>query len=391
MNILMLLEYNFPGDVRVDREVESLNKAGLNIDVAICTKNPQLQKERKFEWGTVYSKYISKSVFKFSALALSFPFYFNFWESFISKIIEKNNYSYIHLHDLPLVKVAYKVSQKYNIPLVLDLHENRPEIMKIYKHVNTFPGKFLISLDKWAAYQKKYVNLVDHLILITNEAKNYYIEEFGVEANKISVVPNFANLPLPLEEYDQKLVEKYKSKKTLIYFGDISTRRGIIELINVAIKQKDNPTFHFVFIGAGTGVTDLKEIIEKENLSNVDILGYIPMNKAFTIIEACSIGVCPFHRNIHHDTTYANKMYQYMALGLPLIVSDCPAQATIVKEENAGVIFTAGDSEDLNNKLLELVNDNDEFTKMSKRNIELVNDKYNWANGAKELINIYKS
>ena len=386
----MLLEHEFPGDVRVDREVESLFNAGINVDVAICSRKNKGQNITEYKWGNVISKNINKFIFKFSALSLSFPFYFNFWRKHISNILSVNKYDYIHLHDLPLIKVAYELSKKYNIPLVVDLHENRPEIMKLYKHVNSFPGKYLISLKKWGEYQHNYVSLADKVILITPEAKEYYVNELNVSEDKISIVPNYVESSLILADYDKAILDKLKKKKSIVYFGDISVRRGVLELMEVAVLQKDNPEFHFVFIGSGTGVYNIKEIIKSNNLTNVEVLGYIQINKALKIIEACSIGVCPFHRNIHHDTTYANKMFQYMGLGLPLIVSNCPAQAKIVMEENAGMVFKAGDSKDLNEKLIELSSNKDEFQRISENNKQLLKNKYNWEIAARELIKIYK-
>lgn len=391
MRVLMLLEHKFPGDVRVDREVDSLHKAGVRVDVAIYNRNKSGDSIINYKWGNVYQKYLSKLNFKFSALALSFPFYFNFWESFIIKLLNNNSYDYIHLHDLPLIKIAIKVSKKYNIPLIVDLHENRPEIMKLYKHVNSFPGNVLISTKRWNDYQAKYVKLVNKLILITPEAKEYYVNNFNVDPNKIFVVPNYIDLPIKFNDYDRAKLEEYKSKKTVVYFGDISERRGVLDIVDVAIIQKDNPEYHFVFIGSGSSVNAIHKLVNKYELSNVDVLGYIPISTAMTVIESCSIGICPFHRNIHHDTTYANKMFQYMALGLPLIVSDCPSQAVIVEKEKAGVIFKAGDSNDLNKKLIDLTKNESEFAKISSNIKHIVQKKYSWDIASKELLKIYLS
>jgi hypothetical protein len=88
----MLLEHEFPGDVRVDREVESLHKAGIEVDVAIYTRNKKQENITNFEWGKVYSKYISKLNLKLSALSLSLPNYFNFWEIFITDILKNNTF-----------------------------------------------------------------------------------------------------------------------------------------------------------------------------------------------------------------------------------------------------------------------------------------------------------
>ena len=51
------------------------------------------------------------------------------------------------------VECSLKINKKLNLPIVLDLHENRPEIMKFYHHLQKFPGKQLISTSKWKQKQ----------------------------------------------------------------------------------------------------------------------------------------------------------------------------------------------------------------------------------------------
>ena len=47
---------------------------------------------------------------------------------------------------------------------------------------------------------------------------------------------------------------------------------------------------------------------------------------------ASAVCISPLLRNLHHDTTYANKIFQYMALAKPLLVSDATAQKNIILE-----------------------------------------------------------
>ena len=385
----MVLEAEFPGDVRVDREVTSLYKNSIKVDVAIYTRRKLDAPLIKYKWGNVYTKYITKLNYKLSALALTLPNYFIFWKRFLEEILQKNSYDYIHLHDLPLIKVAKELSIKYNIPLIVDLHENRPEIMKLYKHVNNFPGSLLISTKKWNLYQEKYLKHVEKLILITPEAKDYYTTKLKVDSDIIHVVPNYINLPIITGSFDVNKLKKYESKKTVVYFGDLSERRGVMDVMRVAKIQKNNPLYYFVFIGTGSALKALKDYKAKQELWNVEILGFLSIETAMRVISSCSIGVCPFHRNIHHDTTYANKMFQYMALGLPLIVSDCPSQAKIVNVENAGVVYKAGDANDLNSKLEKLAEDEMMYNTISRRNKLLVKNRYNWNEAEKELLKIY--
>ena len=387
--ILMVLESNFPGHVRVDKEVNTLHEAGYIVDVAVCSRNTNISYKTDFEWGTVYAKHISKIGYKLSALALTIPYYFNFWESFLSEIIDNNEYDYIHLHDLPLIKVVHKLSIKYSIPFVSDLHENRPEIMKLYSHVNTFIGKKLISMKRWGDYQAKYVPKADKIILITEEAKDYYEEKFNVPREKMYVVPNYVTFPVETVEIDKSRYEVYKDKITVVYFGDVSKRRGVYEMVEMAKQLSSNEKYHFVIIGGGSDYEPIKKLIKSYGLANIDALGFVPSKEAMRIIQECSVGICPFHRNIHHNTTYANKMFQFMGLGLPLLVSNCDSQENVVIKTNCGEVFEDKNVEDMVAKLEGLVGDEDTFNHMSKNNVELVEKYFHWDVAGKELLKVY--
>ncbi|MEA2096429.1 MAG: glycosyltransferase, partial [Candidatus Cloacimonadota bacterium] len=123
--------------------------------------------------------------------------------------------------------------------------------------------------------------------------------------------------------------------------------------------------------------------------SNIELMGWIPFNKAVSYIKASKIGLCPFLRNIHHDTTYANKMFQYMAYGKPIIVSDCTSQKNLIKKEECGSVFKAENAEDLATKIIAM-EQSPKYNEMSDNSFNAVINKYNWKSAAKQLIIIYQ-
>ena len=66
----------------------------------------------------------------------------------ILKFIENSGVEILHIHDIQIAKAAIKAANESGIVYNIDLHENRPEIMKFYKHVNSFFGKLFISPKK---------------------------------------------------------------------------------------------------------------------------------------------------------------------------------------------------------------------------------------------------
>ncbi len=389
MRILMILENTFPPDVRVEKEIKSLNNAGHEIVLA-CSSPVSMNEVEDWNGATIIRKRMPLFIYKSSVGCLQFPFYFNYWRKFLKKVFSQYKFDAIHLHDLPLAKVVKEFSVKHQIPFVLDLHENRPEIMKLYDHVRTFPGNFIISIKRWQQYQKKSIKIADKLILVTNEAKNDYLSKYNVNPQKITVISNYVDLDdLNSFSFDNTILEKYNDKFVMVYFGDTGLRRGTATIIQAANLLKEHKNIHFIIIGKSREDDCLKRKIGEFDLSNVELTGWLPLNKAVSYIKASQIGLCPFLRNAHHDTTYANKMFQYMAYGKPVIVSDCTAQKKLIENEKCGLVFEAGNAADLAKIILEM-KQSSRYKKWSENAFNIVLNKYNWKNAAEQLIILYQ-
>ena len=140
MKILMVLDREFPPDERVEKEIRSLTKAGHKIHIACYTKENRIRIEEQ-ENLTIHRKQISSFIYKSSVACLKFPFYFNFWRKYLTGLFTEYSFDAIHIHDLPLAQVGVEFKKKYNIPLIMDLHENWPAMLKMAVHTNTFFGK----------------------------------------------------------------------------------------------------------------------------------------------------------------------------------------------------------------------------------------------------------
>jgi glycosyltransferase involved in cell wall biosynthesis len=388
MNILMVLENAYPPDERVENEINILTKAGFKITLACTKKGGNIQTENK-ENLTIYRIPISKFIYKSGALALVLPFYFRFWYKHLKKILNQSNFDAIHINDLPLVKVGLRLSEEFNLPLISDYHENRPEIMKMYHHINTFPGKYLISIKQWMRYQYKYTRDVNHLILVTEEAKDYYIHNYDIVPDKITVLPNYISLErfgmfTPGNDSESELSKKF----TIVYFGDTGLRRGTMTILESAEILGNNTNIHFLIIGSSREQHYLENTAKDKQLTNVTFTGWIPVAEAIKYINISKVGLCPFLRNIHHDTTYANKMFQYMALGKPVIVSNCTSQTNFVNKETCGLVFEAGNSHDLSDQIIKLT-DKWLYEQLSSNARSCVNNKYNWEISGSNLIKLY--
>lgn len=389
----MILDEEFPPDPRVQNEAQALISNGNSV-VLFCLDYKGKLKEEVINGITVKRFRAHWILQKLAALTYSFPFYNRILIPEIKKFLSSGNYDAIHVHDMRIGKAVLEASKEFRIPKIIDLHENRPEIMQLYEHVRNFPGNILIYPSVWKKWEKKLVLAFDKIIVITQEAKDCIVRDYQIPKDKVLLFPNSVSSSF-YQNYKLKedIVNKFKDKYVLLYIGDTGKRRGLETVIKSIPTLKDKiPNIAFVILGKSKNDDRLKELVEKNNLQQyVHFEGYQPMELFQSYIWASKVGISPLLRNKHHDTTYANKIFQYMSIGLPVVVSDCTAQKRIVESANAGLSHIANSAEDFEKKIMEIYDHPKIAAKFGENAKKFVVNEFNLDKTSNELINYYKS
>jgi glycosyltransferase involved in cell wall biosynthesis len=122
---------------------------------------------------------------------------------------------------------------------------------------------------------------------------------------------------------------------------------------------------------------------------HVEFAGWQDKSLFPSYLLASRIGICPIHRNLHHDTTYANKLFQYMAFGRPVLVSDCTAQKNLVNKYRCGMVFRDRDVRDFADKILSLYKDSKLYKQLSENSVMAVESSLNWDKAGRDLVKLY--
>lgn len=392
MRIGMILDKRFPNDARVENEAQALIKDGHQVYL-FCLNYKNKKEVYNFNGIQVYTYPFSKYLFdKFSPLAFTIPLYHIYLQRKIKNFLKIVNPDVIHIHDMVAAKNIFKSKRKKSVPIVLDLHEDRPAIMEEYSHVNSGIGKYLIKLSKWEQKQDEYISKADKVIVVTEEAKSEIIKHGVTNSDKIVVVPNsidlntFTKLPL-----DKNIIQRYENYFVILYIGFTGIRRGTDTLIKSAVYLKESiPNLKIVIVGNSRDDNYLKEIAAKEKIDSiVDFEGWQKFSLLPSYIKASDICVSPLKRNKHHDTTYANKIFQYMAFGKAQVVSDSTAQANLIRKIGCGLVHEADSTGDLSEKILMLYKDSKLLKDMGARGQNALTNTYQWEKVNKELITFY--
>jgi glycosyltransferase involved in cell wall biosynthesis len=392
MNIGMILDGPFPPDPRVENEALTLIARGHNVflfcldvgDSAIRSENVSGIEVRRHRMARIWRS--------LSSLAYSVSWYHSARRPRMRSFLAENESDVEHAHDIQAADVIRELSHELRIPLVLDLHENRPAIMKEYDHVRSFPGRVLIRPERWRAAEERAIEASSRTIVVTEEAKQAYVDRLSIEAKKIVVVPNTVRRAF-FSDYDtdDAILAKYSGHFTLLYLGETGLRRGLLTVLtSVRSLVSEIPELKFAIVGKSRFDPTLHNYVRDNPLQDyVEFEGWQDFRTFPSFILASDVGLCPIHRNPHHDTTYANKIFQCLSLGRPMIVSDCPAQMHLVREHRCGLVFEDRNVPDFTSQVHRLYREPDLREQLGESGRRTIREQLNWEQTSTELVELY--
>ena len=396
----MLLYQPFPPDIRVEKEARSLLKDGHNIYLIASSDSGSENIELINGINVIrVKKDITHSLkWKYSSLKRNILFHDKKLVRFLEPILKKYSIDIIHVHDLPLVYTAILAAKNTKLPVIADLHENWPAASQIYlwkrSLINWIRLKTIDNVNRWRKHEKWVLSQVDHILVVVPEAAERLIE-YGLDENKIHIISNteevdyFTGISI-----DSNIEEQFEDDFVISYIGGINHHRGVDCAIRAMPEViKEIPNAKLLIVGAGDNYeSKIKAIVFKLGIGqNVIFTGWQPFEKVSSYTSVSNICLVPHVDCEHTDTTIPHKLFQYMLMKKPVIVSNCRPLKRIVEEAKSGLVFDAGNEKGLASKIIYLYN-NPEVGKQFGINGQVaVKEKYNWALTGERLCEIYRS
>ena len=391
MKIGMILDAPFPPDPRVENEAVSLVNSGHEVFL-FCLQYSKEKKDEEIKGIKVRRFTSNKLEYKLSALAYTIPLYTWLMQKKIYKFINSTKIDALHIHDIKIAEAVFKANQKFKLPVVLDLHDNLPEVMKLYPHLQKFPGKYIISPKKWKIKEKQFIKKADKVITVSPEFIESIKERIPTSEKKLVLVPNTIRQSF-YKEYitEDSILKRYKNQFVLLYLGDTHLRRGLQTAIAAVKVLKDEiPNIKLVIVGKNTTDTILKQQVQELNIEQfVDFQGWQDVSLFQSYILSSAICISPLHRNLQHDVAYANKIFQYMSFAKPLLVSDATAQKRLVTKHKTGLVHLDRDVKDFVDKTLQLYHDENLREEQGLNGKQFIENEFSWEQTSEKLLHLY--
>jgi glycosyltransferase involved in cell wall biosynthesis len=212
--------------------------------------------------------------------------------------------------------LGMKQARKHHIPFVYYLID----------HLHTLlPGELTRKIAK--RFEKKTIKGADKIFVINKGLKDYAVE-MGGSASKISVIPAGVDLEKFNPRVDGSSIrEKYGIKKDdilLFFMGWIYEFSGMKEVAE-SLSTTDNENIKLMIVGEGDLYEPLLKMKSEKNLDGKLILtGKVPFEEIPGHIAAADICLLPAYKNEIMMNIVPIKVYEYMAMGKPVIATSLP-------------------------------------------------------------------
>jgi len=396
MNICMVKNLgDFPPEIRLEKEVRTLQKAGHKITI-VCSMKKYSTAHDIWEGCNVIRLPDKSSRFRklWNYVVFNWTFYNRYWDINIDQVIKKYHINVLHVHDLPMLRTSLTAAKRNKIPVVIDFHENYPGALPYYIDDGTFLSKILlsmISIKRWKRYEKTDSEAANHILVVVDEAKER-LTSLGIDEKKITVlentedVENFCSM-----EIDPEIKTSYEKDFILLYVGGFGgDHRGLLTVIEaMPLIVKEIPNIRLVLVGDGPIKPRLKKMTKQLGLeTKVTFIDWQPFEKVSSWINRGDICIIPHNSNPQTEATSPHKLFQYMLMKKPIIVSSCRPLKRVIEECQAGLVFQAGDSVDFAEKVIDLKEEKVRFQFGEKGHL-CATKKYNWELLSYKLLNVY--
>jgi glycosyltransferase involved in cell wall biosynthesis len=295
----------------------------------------------------------------------------------VYKIAKNLKSDIYHLHDPELINIGLRLKQ-LGKKVIFDIHENIPLQILDKNYIPKFLRGYVSKFFKY--YQNKVLKKFDALIL----AENSYLNDYANLNKKIEIILNMPDL---------KILKKFQNTQNhnneIFHIGNISNERGFdvtIEALRI-IKHKI-PDVFMHYIGP---YNEILLNIDKMNeiKKNIKLYGRMPLEECLKFSKNSALGISILKPLKNYTLSYSTKVFEYMALGLPVVTSNFKLYRDIVEKYNCGLCVDPSNPQEIAKKIEFIFKNPIESKKMGLNGIKLTKEKFNWEIEKKKLIQLY--
>ena len=282
--------------------------------------------------------------------------------------------SIYHFHDPELLTIALSL-KRYGAKVIYDSHEDTPR--------SIMSRDWIPYLARWtvSVCYELFENFISRRMDCVVGATPFISSRFAQVGCRTVAINNF---PLPAE-ISGVMPSRHRTP-SICFLGGISLVRGVREII-VALGSL---SIRMVLAGPFDNKDTRQELEQIFGWRNVEYRGVLERKQALAVMTECMIGMICYLPEPNHMQAYPNKLFEYMAAGLPVVASNFQLWREIVEDAQCGICVDPCSPAEIGFAIKRMLDDPEWCLRMGENGRRAVEEKYNWASEEKKLVGLYQ-
>jgi len=287
--------------------------------------------------------------------------------------------SVIVANDLPMLPVAAKLADACGAHLVYDSHELYSE--------QEFPA---VERMRWQAVERKFINRCNAVITVNESIADELQSRYGLSGVHVILNAERCSAPPIPSRYWHETFGLPAEAMVLLFQGGLSANRNLDQMV-LAMLGLPNPSVHLILLGDGELQTTLAKLVQRHQLTDrVHLHPAVPQDRLLSLTAAADAGIIPYQA-ICLNNLYCtpNKLFEFIAAGLPILASDLPEIRRIVVGQDIGKVGDLGQAEHIRAMIHDFFATPTRLVNW-RRNLQIAQGRVCWEVEEKKLLRIYE-
>jgi len=348
----MVLFSYYPSDPRPRRSAEALASEGMKVDVVCLTETGTDCRREAVDGVEVIRVPLKRRRGGIIGYVVQYAAFLLISAIIVARRSVRRRYELVYVHNMPDILVfSALIPKMFGAKVILDLHDPMPELMMtIFKlRRDSLAVRILRRLEKWS------LGLADRALTVNLTCQKLFASR-SCRPEKIQVVMNspdesiFPFRPVPSTGTPPRLPTV---PFVVMYHGSLVERNGLDLAVDALGRLRVSvPSAELRIYGSSTAF--LERVMDSVRAAGLEAaVHYLGPKRAEDIAEAiaaCDVGIIPNHRNIFTELNTPTRIFEYLALGKPVIAPRAPG-ITDYFDDGSLIVFELGDADDLARRL----------------------------------------
>lgn len=282
-----------------------------------------------------------------------------------------------HIHDPELLPYALKLKRQGK-KVVFDSHELYTVLLRAKHYL-----KGLASLVAWCygVFERYVLRRIDAVIFVgTRDGK----DPFEGISRRTVMIANYALR----EELYARCIPTPKEVPAACFVGIMTPDRGAENMVLAAAKAG----VRLILVGDFQPEDYARRVRALPEYGNVDFRGILDREKVFDVYQEATMGLCVIPNGGQYNIcdTFNMKVYDYMAMGLPVVLSDSAYARRVMEEYPFGILVDPADVGQIANAIRYLADHPEEVARMGQAGRRAIDEAFNWETQERKLLALYR-